>query len=39
MKPVLARLASEFRGRVAFLSVDCERSPPNQALAGEAQIR
>jgi len=39
MKPVLVRLASEFRGKVSFVLVDCEKTPANQTLASEAAVR
>lgn len=39
MKPVLSQLAVEYQGRVSVVVVDCEETPENRALAGEAEIR
>ena len=39
MKPVLERLAEEYRGKVAFVAVDCEVTTQNRDLAQEAAIR
>lgn len=39
MKPVLNQLADEFRGKAAFVVLDCEESQANRLLASQAQIR
>lgn len=39
MKPVLTQLASEYKGRVAIVLVDCEKTPQNRSLASEAAVR